>query len=231
MLYLVSPKLSGNYYVFARAGDFPRKSKGEVYSRKALRDRINWAEGAAIHSLHLIPKFQFEDSSRTGGKNTMPANATQDPELSKWDIPIIAEDTMLVPTNWTGLAQIRRQEMYRLNSNFAAIQVPGLLILGRILREVLRGNKEVEKHLETPSEIWGRLKEVLEKQHEETRRKYRDQVQTIDKSMVTTLRAEEAKAAFLAFSIIDFRLRNVLRNRHALASRDLHKRQEMRKFT
>ena len=229
LLYLVSPELSGNYYVFARAGDFPRRSEAEDYSRKTLRDRIEWAEGTAIHSLHPELKFKLEDRALTGGDWTKPANASQDSEIREWDIPIIARgDKMLVPTNWTGLTQIRGQETYHLNSNFAVTQVPGLLILGRILRNVLCENEEVKKLLKSSPQIWGRLKEVLEKQHDTTRRAYMDRVESIDKSRA--ILTEETEGALLAFSIIDFRPRSVLKHHHRLRSRDL-KRQEMRKFT
>ena len=201
MLYLVSPEISGNYYVFAKAGDFPRREdEVEGYSRKVLRDRIKWAGSRAIDCLRPEFEFQIEDVSRTS-----PANATKDSQVRKWDIPIIAHgNQVLVPMNWAELAQVHREEMYRLNSNFARVQLPSLLIQGRIMREVLRGHDEFEKRLGDPSEVWSRLKEVLQKQHEKTRRQYKDSVERMDQFMVSTL-AEDAKVAFVAFSIVDFR--------------------------
>ena len=239
MLYLVSPEISGNYYVFAYAGDFPRMEEGEAYSRKVLRNRIKWAGRRAIDCLHPEFIFQVEDVSLNESlKMTVPANATKHPRLRPWDIPIIAHgNQVLIPVNWTEFAQVHREEMYRLDSNFARAQLPSLLIQGRIMREVLRGHDEFEKHLGTPSEIWGRLKEVLDKQHVMTRWQYKDSLESTDKFMASTL-AEEAKVAFLAFSIVDFRPKYDLQKPlleagtcHGSNHERKRKRQEMRKFT
>jgi len=236
MLYLVSPEISGNYYVFAYAGDFPRRDeKVRSYSRKVLRDRIVQAKMRAIDYLRPEVKFKIENLSRTGWKRTVPVNASKDTRLREYDIPIIGHgNRVLIPTNWAEFAQIHREEMYRLKSNFIA-QLPSLLIQGRIMRELFSGQNEFEEQLVDPLEIWERLKEVLETQHEETRFAYKDDVESVDQSMASTL-AEEAKVAFLAFCIVDFRLKYDLQKSAVVTGKDSNherkrKRQEMSKFT
>lgn len=209
MMYYVSPKISGNYYVFDYAGDFPRKEgKVKGYSRKGLANRRDWARGRVIETLDSEIKFSMEDAGkfRTGETRAVPVNSTKDPDIRPWDIPIIAwENQLLIPTRWTELGvQFQAEETYRLSESFVQAGLPILLGQGKILRNLFLGNAELDKYLNEPYAIWVRLKEVLLHQHMETRRRYEDNLKILDGPMRRSF-GEEAKVAFLAFSITDFR--------------------------
>lgn len=79
-----------------------------------------------------------------------------------------------------------------------------LLGQGTILRNLFLDNTELNRYLNEPFMIWGRLKEVLLHQHKETRRHYEDNLNKLDGAIRKSF-GEEAKVAFLAFSIADFR--------------------------
>ena len=238
MMHYVSPEISGNYYVFDYAGNFPRKEgKVKGFSRKGLANRRDWARGHAIETLSSTIKMQLEDTRkfRTGETRTNPVNSTKDSEIRPWDIPIVAwENQLLIPTHWTELrVQFRAEETYRLSESFVDGGLPMLLGQGMILRNLFLGNTELDRYLSEPFWVWGRLKEVLLHQHNETRRHYEDNLNKLDGAVRKSF-GEEAKVAFLAFSITDFRQVLSIEPRsdqvevyHAGPSRK-RKRQEMR---
>jgi hypothetical protein len=211
MMYHVSPHISGNYYVFDYAGNFPRTEReGGVkgFSRKALANRRDWARERAIEKLDSKIKYNIEDARKfkIGETRTVPVNSTKDPELRPWDIPIIAWETqLLIPTHWTEYGvQFQAEETYRLTESFVQAELPMLLGQGKILRNVFLGHTELNKYLSEPFAVWGRLKEVLLHQHKETRRHYECKLKKLDGAIQKSF-GEEAKVAFLAFSIADFR--------------------------
>jgi hypothetical protein len=206
LMYHVSPNLSGNFNVFDYAGNFPRwMCDVPGFSRKGLRDRIRWANNRAINTQNPSFKFKIEDIY-VDFKRTHPANASKDRKIRPWDIPLIAwEDKLLIPTHWKSLpGQIHREATYRMDVDFARNSLPYVLEHGRLLRSELRDQGEIERYLAEPSKIWVRLKEVLERQHKETRRRYDTPLKELDRAMHRSFR-EEAKVAFLAFSVADFR--------------------------
>lgn len=211
MMFHVSPNISGNYYVFDYAGDFPRTEReGGVkgFSRKALANRRDWARDRAIDALDSKIKFEMEDAGKfkSGETRTVPVNSSKDTKLRPWDIPLIAlEKQMLIPTHWIEYGvQFHAEETYRLNANFVQAELPMLLGHGKLLRNVFLGHTELNKYLREPVAVWGRLKEVLLHQHKETRWKYEDNLEKLDAAMQKSF-GEEAKVAFLAFSIAEFR--------------------------
>lgn len=204
MMYCVSPNLSGNYYVYDYAGNFPRrKIDVEGFSRRSLRGRIKWANKRAIETLH--PEFSFKVEELVDHP-TIPVNTSKNLELRPRDIPIIVwGNQALIPTSWTRYAQIHGEETYRLRADFVRQTLPSLLTQGKILRRVFRYNRQVDEYLKEPSAIWRRLKDILLHQHKDVRRPYEDNsLKRIDEAMPKSF-GEEAKVAFLAFSIADFR--------------------------
>ena len=113
---------------------------------------------------------------------------------------------MLIPAFWREKSvQFQAEETYRLKQSFVQETLPNLLTQGKILRHVFLGHPELTKYLKESFPVWSRLKEVLMHQHKEIRRNYEDELlRNVDKAMRGSLK-EEAEAAFLAFSIADFR--------------------------
>jgi hypothetical protein len=205
-MFQVSPKVSGDFNAFDYAGNFPRwVCDVPGFSRKGLRDRIIWANKRAINTQKPSFVFKIEDVY-SDFKRTEPANTSKDKEIRPWDIPLIGwEEKVLIPTHWRSLAgQIHREATYRLDAEFARKSLPYLLEHGRLLRRVLRDQKETERYLKEPSQIWFRLKNAFEHQHKETKRNYRDILKELDRAMQSSLE-EEIKVAFLGFSVADFR--------------------------
>jgi hypothetical protein len=180
------------------AGDFPQKETGiSGFSRKGLRNRIIWADKRAIETLR--PRFVYSIDS------TKPATASVNEKKRPWDIPIIASDNVAeIPRNWRELVQLHEEDFYRLDPNFATTQLPGLIVEGKLLREVMIGYDNLGTHLHAPGEIWSRLREVLMKQHAKTRAHYEDSFDSLDDALRGPLR-EECEAVYLIFSLIDVR--------------------------
>jgi len=206
LMFQVSVKVSGNFNVFDYAGKFPRwVCDVPGFSRKGLRDRIRWANKRAINTQKPSFVYKIEDVY-SDFRRTEHANTSKDREIRPWDIPLIAwEEEVLIPTHWRSLAgQIHREATYHMDAEFTRGSLPYLFEHGRLLRLVLREQKEIERYLAESSKIWFRLKNAFEHQHKETRRKYRDTLKELDRAMQTSLK-EETKLAFLAFSLADFR--------------------------
>ena len=222
MMFKVSPSLSGNFNVFDYAGNFPRW-EGDLpgFSRKGLRDRIRWADKRAI--MIQKPEFVFNyESNFPDFTKTTPLNASKDKQIRPWDIPLIAwEDQMVIPYHWNSLpGQIHREATYSMDVEFVRESLPYLLGEGRLLRLVLHERREMKRYLAEAPRVWGRLKDALLHQHKETRRHYQASLMEFDQAMRGSLR-EEAKVAFLAFSVADFRPKNLPER----------KRQDTRQFT
>lgn len=204
LMNLIAPEISGNYYVFAKAGRFPRRGADENggYSRRALRNRMKWAKGKAIET---IPRKKMMFVNRHGDVD--PDNAAPDPRV-RLDIPIVAWNNIaLIPFDWRALAKkISAERTYRLDRDFAENTLPGLIVLGKVVREGLRdeGGK-LDDYLEQRTrEIWGNLRVSLTKQHPDTTRHYAGRLDALESALQGNLK-DEAEAAFLAFSIVDFR--------------------------
>ena len=175
-----------------------------------------WADKLAIETLHPKFLFKIEESStfKTGETRTAPVNSSKDPKRP-WDIPIVAWENdsdpsdkfvVLIPTHWTELSvQFQPEETYRLKESFVQGTLPNLLTQGMILRNLFLGHPELNEYLKESFTVWVRLKEALLHQHKEMRRRYEDKsLREIDEAMQESLK-EEAEAAFLAFSTVDFR--------------------------
>jgi len=136
---------------------------------------------------------------------TIPANASVDTQKRPWDIPIIAwENRALIPRRWKQLAETHEEAFYRLDWNFATTLLPGLIVNGKVLREVMIKHTDIETFTHQASDIWGRLKEVLLKQHAETIAHYQQSLTRLDSALKGPLE-DEAEAAYLIFSLTDFK--------------------------
>jgi hypothetical protein len=201
LLYKISPDISGTYYVFSLAGKYPRtESEAPGYSRRGLRNRIDWAvECQALDELEK-PKFTYMFDS----KRKEPANAAVAPNIRTWDIPLVAwRNEVLVPTHWDSMGvQIHREPTLRLNDAFVAKTASRLISWGKAVVRILGGTSlDQSLGVETHA-IWERLHDILTRQHEDTKRNYKDEVERLGRELEGELQ-EEAKGVYLAFSLIN----------------------------
>jgi hypothetical protein len=208
LLYKVSPDISGTYYVFSLAGQYPQRVReAPGYSRSGLRNRIEWTvDYGALDELH--PKF----TPKFDSTHTKPANASVARDIRPWDIPLVGiaswnngarQDEVLVPTHWDSLGvQIHPESTHRLNNHFMERTAPSLIAWGKAVVEILAGTK-LDQSIDVEAQaIWKRLQEILSGQHVDARRHYKGQVERMGRELEEDL-LEEAKGVYLAFSLLN----------------------------